>query len=62
MVADERAPRDGRSTDEIVYYEPMTKPSTIKIEKEKALDWMQKGAQPTDSARSLLKRAGVLEK
>ena len=40
----------------------MTKPSTIKIEKEKALDWMQKGAQPTDSARSLLKRAGVLEK
>ena len=62
MVADERAPRDGRFIDEIGYYDPMTKPSTIKIEKEKALDWMQKGAQPTDSARSLLKRAGVLEK
>ena len=62
VVADERAPRDGRFIDEIVYYDPMTKPSTIKIEKEKALDWMQKGAQPTDSARSLLKRAGVLEK
>ena len=62
VVADERAPRDGRFSDEIGYYDPMTKPSTIKIEKEKALDWMQKGAQPTDSARSLLKRAGVLEK
>ena len=62
VVADERAPRDGRFIDEIGYYDPMTKPSTIKIEKEKALDWMQKGAQPTDSARSLLKRAGVLEK
>ena len=62
VVADERAPRDGRFIDEIGYYDPMAKPSTIKIEKEKALDWMQKGAQPTDSARSLLKRAGVLEK
>ena len=62
VVAYERAPRDGRFIDEIGYYDPMTKPSTIKIEKEKALDWMQKGAQPTDSARSLLKRAGVLEK
>ncbi len=40
----------------------MKKPSLIKIDKEKALDWMQKGAQPTDSARSLLKRSGVIEK
>ena len=62
VVADERAPRDGRFIDEIGYYDPMKKPSLIKIDKEKALDWMQKGAQPTDSARSLLKRAGVLEK
>ena len=62
VVADERAPRDGRFIDEIGYYDPMKKPSLINIDKEKALDWMQKGAQPTDSARSLLKRAGVLEK
>ncbi len=62
VVADERSPRDGRFIDEIGYYDPMKKPSLIKIDKEKALDWMQKGAQPTDSARSLLKRAGVLEK
>ncbi len=62
VVADERAPRDGRFIDEIGYYDPMKKPSLINIDKEKALDWMQKGEQPTDSARSLLKRAGVLEK
>ena len=62
VVADERAPRDGRFIDEIGFYDPMKKPSLIKIDKDKALDWMQKGAQPTDSARSLLKRAGVLEK
>ena len=62
VVADERAPRDGRFIYEIGYYDPMKKPSLINIDKEKALDWMQKGAQPTDSARSLLKRAGVLEK
>ena len=62
VVADERAPRDGRFIDEIGYYDPMKKPSLINIDKDKALDWMQKGAQPTDSARSLLKRAGVLEK
>lgn len=62
VVADERSPRDGRFIDEIGFYDPMKKPSLVKIDKEKALDWMQKGAQPTDSARSLLKRAGVLEK
>ena len=62
VVADERSPRDGRFIDELGYYDPMKKPSLINIDKEKALDWMQKGAQPTDSARSLLKRAGVLEK
>ena len=62
VVADERSPRDGRFIDEIGYYDPMKKPSLIKIDKEKALDWMQKGAQPTDSARSLLKRSGVIEK
>ena len=62
VVADERSPRDGRFIDELGYYNPMKKPSLINIDKEKALDWMQKGAQPTDSARSLLKRAGVLEK
>ncbi len=61
VVADERSPRDGRFVEEIGYYDPMQKPSVIKIDKEKALDWMKKGAQPTDSVRILLKRSGVIE-
>ena len=61
VVADERSPRDGRFIEEIGYYDPMQKPSVIKIDKEKALDWMKKGAQPTDSVRILLKRSGVIE-
>ena len=50
VVADERSPRDGRFIEEIGYYDPMKKPSDIKIDKEKALDWMKKGAQPTGAA------------
>ena len=61
VVADERSPRDGRFIEEIGYYDPMKKPSDIKINKEKAVDWMKKGAQPTDSVRILLKRSGVIE-
>ena len=61
VVADERSPRDGRFIEEIGYYDPMKKPSDIKIDKEKALDWMKNGAQPTDSVRILLKRSGVIE-
>ena len=61
VVADERSPRDGRFIEEIGYYDPVKKPSDIKIDKEKALDWMKKGAQPTDSVRILLKRSGVIE-
>ncbi len=62
VVADERSPRDGRFIDELGYYDPMKKPSLIKIDNEKAKEWMAKGAQPTDSARSLLKRSGALDK
>ena len=61
VVADERSPRDGRFIEEIGYYDPMKKPSDIKIDKEKALDWMKNGAQPTDFVRILLKRSGVIE-
>ena len=62
VVADARSPRDGRFVDEIGYYNPTTDPATIKIDEEKALDWLRKGAQPTDMVRVLLKRAGVLER
>ena len=55
VVADSRAPRDGRFIEEIGYYNPLTDPADIKIDAEKAQAWLQKGAQPTDTVRSLLK-------
>ena len=61
VVADERAPRDGRFIEEIGYYNPMTEPATIKIDAEKAQQWLKNGAQPTDTARTLLKKSGVIE-
>ena len=61
VVADERAPRDGRFIEEIGYYNPMTEPATIKIDTEKAQQWIKNGAQPTETARTLLKKSGVIE-
>jgi small subunit ribosomal protein S16 len=60
VVADSRYPRDGRFLEEIGYYNPTTNPSEVKIDIEKAKDWLSKGAQPTDTVRSLLKKNGVL--
>jgi small subunit ribosomal protein S16 len=60
VVADSRSPRDGRCIEEIGTYNPLTDPATITVEKEKALQWMQNGAQPTDTVKALLKKAGVL--
>ena len=59
VVADSRFPRDGRYIEEIGTYNPMTDPSEIKINAEKVEEWMKKGAQPTDTVKSLLKRAGI---
>ncbi len=61
VVADERSPRDGRFIEEIGYYNPMTQPAQIKVDNEKAQDWMKKGAQPTDTVRVLLKKSGAIE-
>ena len=61
VVTDIRSPRDGRFIEEIGYYDPMTDPATIKIDAEAAQKWLGNGAQPTDTARVLLKKAGVLE-
>mgnify|MGYP002580807741 CR=1 FL=1 len=61
VVADERSPRDGRFIEEIGYYDPMTEPATIKIDVESAKTWIKNGAQPTDTARTLLKKSGVIE-
>ena len=62
VVADSRSPRDGRFIDMLGHYDPLTDPSTIKVDEEKALLWLSRGAQPTESAESLLKRVGILEK
>ena len=61
VVADERSPRDGRSIEEIGYYNPMTQPAEIKIDNERASYWLQNGAQPTDTVRILLKKTGAIE-
>lgn len=61
VVADSRAPRDGRFIEIIGRYNPQTDPSTVEINNEKASEWLNKGAQPSDQARNLLKIAGVLK-
>ena len=61
IVADSRSPRDGRFIEEIGYYNPLTNPADIKIDAEKATKWLGNGAQPTDTVRSLLKKAEVIK-
>ena len=60
VVADVRSPRDGRCIEEIGTYNPLTEPATITVDAEKAKTWIKNGAQPTDTVRGLLKKAGVL--
>jgi small subunit ribosomal protein S16 len=62
VVADSHAPRDGRFIERIGTYNPNTNPATIELDSEKALDWMSKGAQPTDTCRRILSYKGVLLK
>ncbi|HAN94235.1 MAG: 30S ribosomal protein S16 [Limnochordia bacterium] len=62
VVADSRAARDGAFIESIGYYNPIAEPAEIEIDEEKALDWLRKGAQPSETAKSLLKRTGILEK
>ena len=60
VVADSRFPRDGRFIEELGTYNPLAKPSEVKVDAEKAKQWIKDGAQPTDTVRALLKKAGVL--
>ncbi|KAB2954432.1 30S ribosomal protein S16 [Heliorestis acidaminivorans] len=62
VVADSRSPRDGRFIEEIGYYNPIKEPAEISIDEEKALKWLQNGAQPSDTVRALLTKAGVIQK
>jgi small subunit ribosomal protein S16 len=59
VVADQRAPRDGRFVATIGHYNPRTNPAEIKVNADQAQAWLAKGATPTDTVRSLLKKAGV---
>jgi small subunit ribosomal protein S16 len=61
VVADSRYPRDGRFIEEIGIYNPVSNPVTLNIDSEKASTWLKNGAQPTDTVKSLLKKAGVLQ-
>ncbi|MCI8880613.1 MAG: 30S ribosomal protein S16 [Clostridiaceae bacterium] len=60
VVADSRYPRDGRFIEEIGTYNPMTADAEVKINSERAQQWIKNGAQPTDTVRDILKKAGVL--
>ncbi len=60
VVADSRYPLNGRFIEEIGYYNPLEKPSVVKVDAEKAKKWIESGAQPTETVKALLKTNGVL--
>lgn len=59
VVADSRSPRDGRFIEKIGTYNPLTRPATIDIDRDKAFNWLMNGAQPTDTARAILRFKGI---
>ena len=61
VVADERSPRDGKFIEEIGYYNPLTDPIEVKIDAEKATKWLNNGAQPTETVRTLLKKTEIIK-
>jgi len=62
VVADQRSPRDGRFLEAIGKYHPLEDPSLIEIDEEKALEWLTKGAQPSQAVENLLRKTGIWEK
>lgn len=60
VVADSRSPRDGRFIEEIGVYDPIATPALVRIDADRVREWMRKGAQPSDTARSLLEQQGIL--
>lgn len=60
VVADARSPRDGKFIQKLGTYNPLTVPATVQLDRQKALDWLNKGAQPTDTVRRILSYKGVL--
>ncbi len=61
VVADSRSPRDGKFIEEIGYYDPMKNPADIKIDAEKATQWLKNGAQPTETVKALLKKSEIIK-
>ena len=59
--ADSRSPRDGAFVEEIGYYNPTSDPAELKVDNEKAAQWIKNGAQPTDTVRGLLKKSGAIQ-
>lgn len=62
VVSNSRSPRDGRFIEEIGYYNPVAQPAVVNIDEEKALKWLQDGAQASDTVRNLLSKAGVMKR
>src|SRR5438105_1291450 len=62
VVADQRSPRDGRFIEIIGKYHPLEEPSTIEIDEDRALEWLRKGAQPSEAVANLLRKVGIWEK
>lgn len=62
VAADSRMPRDGRFIEILGYYNPRTTPVTIKLDEEKIMKWLDDGAQPSDTVKSLLSSQGILKK
>jgi len=62
VVADSRSPRDGKVIDNLGTYNPLKNPAEINVNVDNAIDWLKKGAIPTDTAKNILSKAGVMEK
>ena len=62
VVADSRAPRDGRFIEELGYYNPLKEPAEVKIDQDRAQNWLKTGAQLTDTVRALFNKAGILNR
>lgn len=59
VIAEARAPRDGAVVDTVGFYDPLTEPATIQIDRDKALSWFARGAQPSNTVRRILRTAGI---
>ena len=60
VVADSKSPRDGRFIETIGFYDPLTQPATVRINEDRAKHWLSVGAQPSDTVRDMLRRAGLV--